>query len=101
MIELVLRAPQTLVEPVSDALMDELDALSVSVEDADAGSSAERALFGEPGLPAPAAGWERSTLKALFDNERAAEKAATMLLAQPKACTCRRCRRWPNKIGCG
>jgi ribosomal protein L11 methyltransferase len=82
MVELILRAPQTLVEPVSDVLMDELDALSVSVEDADAGSEDEQALFGEPGLPAPAAGWARSTLKALFDNEAAAERAATLLLAQ-------------------
>ena len=82
MFELVLRAPQALVEPVSDALMDELDALSVSVEDADAGSEGERALFGEPGMPAPAAGWDRSTLKALFETERAAEQAAAMLLAQ-------------------
>ncbi len=82
MIELVLRAPQALVEPVSDALMDELDALSVSVEDADAGTAGERALFGEPGMPAPAAGWERSTLKALFDDTATAERAATLLLAQ-------------------
>ena len=49
MYELTLRAPQVLVEPVSDVLMDELDALSVSVEDADAGSDGERALFGEIG----------------------------------------------------
>jgi ribosomal protein L11 methyltransferase len=82
MYELVLRAPQSLVEPLSDALMDELDALSVSVEDADAGTEAEHALFGEPGMPAPAAGWDRTTLKALFDSELAAEQAATMLLAQ-------------------
>jgi ribosomal protein L11 methyltransferase len=82
MFELVLRAPQGLVEPLSDALMDELDALSVSVEDADAGTDAEHALFGEPGMPAPAAGWDRSTIKALFDTEQAAERAATMLLAQ-------------------
>ena len=80
--ELALSAPQALVEPVSDALMDELDALSVSVEDADAGTDGERALFGEPGMPAPAAGWERSTLKALFDTQAAAEHAATLLLAQ-------------------
>jgi ribosomal protein L11 methyltransferase len=80
--ELTLRAPQTLVEPVSDVLMEELDALSVSVEDADAGSDAERALFGEPGMPAPAAGWERSTIKALFEAEAGAERAATLLLAQ-------------------
>jgi ribosomal protein L11 methyltransferase len=80
--ELVLRAPADLVEPVSDALADELGALAVSVEDADADTDAERALFGEPGLPAPAAGWERSTLKALFEDAAAAERAATMLLAQ-------------------
>ena len=82
MFELVLRAPQALVEPVSDLLMDELEALSVSVEDADAGTDGERALFGEPGMPAPAAGWDRSTIKALFETETAAEQAATLLLAQ-------------------
>jgi ribosomal protein L11 methyltransferase len=82
MFELVLRAPQDLVEPVSDCLMDELDALSVSVEDADAGTDEERALFGEPGMPAPAPGWDRSSIKALFDTERQAEAAATLLLAQ-------------------
>ena len=82
MFELVLRAPEALVESVSDVLMDDLDALSVSVEDADAGTDGERALFGEPGMPAPAAGWERSTLKALFDSEAGAERAATLLLAQ-------------------
>jgi ribosomal protein L11 methyltransferase len=82
MFELVLRAPQALVEPVSDALGDELDALSVSVEDADADTDAEQALFGEPGLPAPSAGWNRSTLRALFEDRDQAEAAATMLLAQ-------------------
>ncbi len=82
MFELVLRAPERLVETVSDLLMDELDALSVSVEDADAGTEAERALFGEPGMAAPAPGWERSTLRALFETETAAESAAALLLAQ-------------------
>ncbi len=82
MFELVLRSPQDLVDAVSDALMDELDALSVSVEDADAGTAVERALFGEPGMPAPASGWDRSTIKALFDTESSAEGAATVLLAQ-------------------
>ena len=76
-----MRAPEALVEPVSDALMDELEALSVSVEDADAGTDAERALFGEPGMPEPAAGWQRSTLRALFETEVAADAAATRLLA--------------------
>jgi ribosomal protein L11 methyltransferase len=80
--ELVLRAPEALVEPVSDALVDELGALSVSVEDADAGSPQERALFGEPGMPTEGAAWQRSTLRALFADEPAAKAAADALLAQ-------------------
>jgi len=82
MIELVLGVPQALVEPVSDALADELEALSVSVEDADAGTDAEHALYGEPGLPAPEPGWRQSTLRALFASEAEAQAAATLLLAQ-------------------
>ena len=82
MYELVLRAPAAVVEPLSDLLMDEAGALSVSVEDADADTDAEHALFGEPGMPPPAAGWERSTLKALFETEAAADGAATLALAQ-------------------
>jgi ribosomal protein L11 methyltransferase len=80
--ELVLRADEALVEPVSEALMTELDALSVSVEDADADSDAEAALFGEPGLPAPREAWQRSTLRALFADEAQATEAAALLLAQ-------------------
>jgi ribosomal protein L11 methyltransferase len=56
--------------------------LSVSVEDADADTDAEQALFGEPGMPAPKEGWQRSTLKCLFETEAAATEAATLLLAQ-------------------
>ncbi len=82
MFELVLRAPQALVETVGDVLSDELEALSVSVEDADADTDDEQALFGEPGIPAPQAGWQRSTLRALFDTRDQAEAAATLLLSQ-------------------
>ncbi|WP_298231200.1 50S ribosomal protein L11 methyltransferase [uncultured Azohydromonas sp.] len=82
MFELVLRAPEALVEPVSEALMEELEALSVSVEDADVDTEAEQALFGEPGMPVPKSGWQRSTLKALFAQEAQATEAATLLLAQ-------------------
>jgi ribosomal protein L11 methyltransferase len=82
MFELVLRVPQSLVEQVSDALSDELEALSVSVEDADADTDDEQALFGEPGMPAPRAGWNRSTLKALFEQSEQADGAAALLLAQ-------------------
>ena len=85
MVELQLLVPHDCVEVVSDALIDELEALSVSVEDADADTAAERALYGEPGLPAPGAGWQRSLVKALFDREDAATEAATLLLAQPQA----------------
>lgn len=80
--ELVLRLPESLVESVSEALVDELDALSVSVADADAGTEAEQALFGEPGLPAPREGWQRSDVTALFASEAEATEAATLLRAQ-------------------
>jgi len=60
MFELRLLAPEQDVEAVSDALIEELGALSVSVEDADAGTAQEHALFGEPGGPAPGQGWRRS-----------------------------------------
>ncbi|GIX23082.1 MAG: ribosomal protein L11 methyltransferase [Caldimonas sp.] len=84
MVELILLAAEDDVETVSDALM-ELDALSVSVEDADADTASEHALFAEPGLPPPRAGWQRSTVKALYPDEAAALDAATLLLAQPWA----------------
>ncbi|HWP18119.1 MAG TPA: 50S ribosomal protein L11 methyltransferase [Burkholderiaceae bacterium] len=82
MVELLLLVPEALVEPVSEALMNELDALSVSVEDADRETEHEQALFGEPGMPAPRAGWQRSVLTALFETDESATQAATLLLAQ-------------------
>ena len=82
MVELLLLAPQDRVESVSDALIDELEALSVSVEDADADTASEQPLFGEPGMPAPGPGWRRSTVRALFTDAALATEAATLLLAQ-------------------
>ncbi len=82
MIELLLLAPEQAVEAVTDALIDELGALSASVEDADADTDAEQALFGEPGMPAPAGGWQRSRIVALFENDETATEASTLLLAQ-------------------
>jgi len=79
--ELVLMVPEAQVESVSDAL-DALDALSVSVEDADAMTDAETALFGEPGMPAPKEGWCRSRIVGLFAAEAAAREAADLLGAQ-------------------
>lgn len=81
MFELKLMCPESRVEIVSDAL-DALDALSVSVEDADAQTDAERALFGEPGMPPPKEGWQRSRLLALYPTEAAAREALALLRAQ-------------------
>ncbi|MDO9217714.1 MAG: 50S ribosomal protein L11 methyltransferase, partial [Lacisediminimonas sp.] len=66
---------------LSEAL-DALDALSVSVEDADAHTPAEQALFGEPGMPPPKAGWERSRMVSLFATEALARDAASVLALQ-------------------
>ena len=81
MFELSLICPQDRVEAVSDAL-DALDALSVSVEDADAHTDAEQALFGEPGMPAPKDGWQRSRVLALFAVESLAKEALNLLTLQ-------------------
>ena len=82
MVELRLHCPQDQVELISDALM-ALDALSVSVEDADAHTDQEQALFGEPNMPAPVVGWLRSHLIALFVDEALARDAAKLLALQP------------------
>lgn len=81
MFELVALCPVDRVEAVGDAL-EALDALSVSVEDADAGSESEQALFGEPGEPAPQAGWARSRVVAHFSSEEAAAHAYAVLAVQ-------------------
>jgi ribosomal protein L11 methyltransferase len=81
MFELRLMCPEDGIEAVSDAL-DALDALSLSVEDADAQTDAEQALFGEPGMPPPKEGWQRSRLVALFPSQAAAQEAAQLLALQ-------------------
>src|SRR5512133_4134998 len=81
MFELKLMCPENRVETLSDAL-DALDALSVSVEDADAQTDAEQALFGEPGMPPPKEGWQRSRVTALYASEALAQAAVTLLQAQ-------------------
>ena len=87
MFELSIMCPEDRVEWLSDAL-DALDALSVSVEDADAQTDAEQALFGEPGMPAPKEGWQRSRVIALFSEEAAARDAAALLQVQDFFETC-------------
>jgi ribosomal protein L11 methyltransferase len=81
MFELSLMCPENRVETLSEAL-DALDALSVSVEDADAQTDAEQALFGEPGMPPPKDGWQRSRVTALYASEVLAKDALALLQAQ-------------------
>jgi ribosomal protein L11 methyltransferase len=81
MFELSLMCPESRVETLSDAL-DALDALSVSVEDADAQTDAEVALFGEPGMPPPKDGWQRSRVVALYETESLARDALALLVHQ-------------------
>src|SRR4051812_15538103 len=88
MFELRLLCPEERVEAISDAL-EALDALSVSVEDADAQTPAEQALFGEPGMPPPKEGWERSVVIALFAQEPQARDAAALLPPQDFFADCK------------
>ena len=81
MFELRLLAPEDRIELLGEAL-EALDALSVSVEDADAQTDAEQALFGEPGMPPPREGWQRSLVRALFADEARAREAAALLPPQ-------------------
>ena len=81
MFELSLLCPEDRVETLSDAC-EALEALSVSVEDADAQTDAEQALFGEPGMPPPKDGWQRSRVVALFPSEAAAREAQQLLVVQ-------------------
>jgi len=74
MFELLLVCQQAGVDAVSDTL-EALGALSVSVEDAGAGTEQENALFGEPGMPPPAQAWEQSRVTALFNDSASAESA--------------------------
>ena len=82
MFELCIRAPQASIDSLSDAF-EALDALSVSVEDADADTDAEQALFGEPGMPPPKSGWNHSHVTALFAQQGEATEAAALVSAQP------------------
>lgn len=87
MFELKIMCPEAHIDELSEAL-DALDALSVSVEDADAQTDAEQALFGEPGMPPPKEGWQRSRVIALFSTEPQAREAAALLAAQDFFAAC-------------
>jgi ribosomal protein L11 methyltransferase len=64
-ISVTLQAEAKKAEALSEALM-EAGALSISIEDADAGTDAEKPQFGEPGHH-PVGLWDHSRVIALFD----------------------------------
>ncbi|MBV9890222.1 MAG: 50S ribosomal protein L11 methyltransferase [Rhizobacter sp.] len=81
MYALSLLAPAAAVDALSDLLAGELDALSVSIEDADAGSAAEQPVFDEPGVAAGST-WAHARVTALFVDEALATMAAASVAAQ-------------------
>ncbi|NMG64962.1 50S ribosomal protein L11 methyltransferase [Azoarcus indigens] len=90
-ISVTLQAEAAKAEALSDALM-EAGALSVSIEDADAGTEAEKPQFGEPGH-LPTALWDHSRVIALLDADAdlpallAAASAAAGLASVPSYTT--------------
>lgn len=81
MFALTILCPQDNVDIVSEAL-EALDALSVSVEDADAQTADEQALFGEPGMEPVRLAWNRSVITALFAEQPKAHEAQQILAVQ-------------------
>ncbi|MBV2262241.1 MAG: 50S ribosomal protein L11 methyltransferase [Thauera sp.] len=82
-ISVTLQAEADKAEALSDALM-EAGALSVSIEDADAGTAAERPQFGEPGH-LPTALWDHSRVIALFDAAADSAELGAMLAEAARA----------------
>lgn len=85
--ELTLSADEPSAEALADALV-EAGALSVSVEDANAETPEEQALFGEPGLTPSRHAWKASRLRVLVDGDNgewliAAASAAIGIDAPP------------------
>jgi ribosomal protein L11 methyltransferase len=80
--ELTLTVAQREAERLADALLD-AGALSVSVEDAEAGSERESPLYGEPGLEPQGHAWQRNRVRVLLD---AARDPAALLAEAAAAC---------------
>ena len=81
-ITVTLLADSLHAEALSDALLD-AGALSVDIEDADAGTPDEKPQFGEPGLPVAVELWPHSRLHALFEHD--ADLASAMAEAAEAA----------------
>ena len=71
LLEITLRADEAVADALADALL-EAGALSVAIEDADAESSLESPLFGEPGYEPARRAWSHSRLHVLLNPDRTA-----------------------------
>ena len=71
LLEITLRADEAVADALADALL-EAGALSVAIEDADAESSLESPLFGEPGYEPARRAWSHSRLRVLLNPDRTA-----------------------------
>ncbi len=80
--ELTLTVARREAERLADALLD-AGALSVSVEDAEAGTERESPLYGEPGLAPEGHAWQRNRVRVLLD---AARDPAALLAEAAAAC---------------
>ncbi len=80
LVSLVLRVSAEHADALSDALL-EAGALSVSVEDAAAGTEAERPVFGEPGASAPL--WDENLVRVLLAQ---AEDAPALVALAREVC---------------
>ncbi|MEZ5658776.1 MAG: 50S ribosomal protein L11 methyltransferase [Burkholderiaceae bacterium] len=67
-LETLIEVARDHADRLSDALL-EHGALSVQVDDADADTELEQPVFGEPGMPAPVIGWQRSRLTILTETD--------------------------------
>ncbi len=70
---------------ISDALMN-IGALSASIEDANAETFAEQAIFGEPGDPPPGI-WQHNTITAMFDEAADVAEIMRILRQETKLTT--------------
>jgi len=75
----IMHVEEASVEALSDALLD-AGALAVDVQDAAAGTGAERPIFAEPG-EAPASAWLANRISALFPREAELQLAVPQALA--------------------
>jgi ribosomal protein L11 methyltransferase len=73
-IEIVITEDRERAEALSDALIGS-GALSATIEDADAGSTDEQPLYGEPGMTIETSAWKHSRVVALFDAQADVDEA--------------------------